>query len=109
MKVCRQVLIDNSKVFKASLTRWAESRQTVTDIQVDSITGIEVVLRVIHDKLIESSYAIQIPEIWFPIHYCCNERDIDLKKLNGWFATVIEKKELAKLDHEQMRMLLFPS
>jgi hypothetical protein len=90
MKVSRDVLINNSKVFKVALTRWAEAKQSTVDIEVDTVAGIEVVLRAIHKTLVDSSYAVSIEEIWEVIQYCKN-CEIEAEKLDAWFATSWEK------------------
>jgi hypothetical protein len=109
MRVSREVLIGNSKVFKVSLNPpWAEAKQRTVDLPVDKLDGIEVVLRAIHKTLVDASYAIGIEEIWEVIEYC-NNREIETEELEEWFDTWWGKRNRKELGIDDIRMLLTPA
>ncbi|KAF8866840.1 hypothetical protein BDZ45DRAFT_768617 [Acephala macrosclerotiorum] len=111
MKVSRQVLMDNSRPFKAEFTgkRWKETDASNIDVEIDTLISVEVVLRAIHNTLNDNMYGLGVPisEVWEAIQFC-DYRQIEVSKLNSWFAKWLERKDMKKLGHSDMKQLLFP-
>ncbi|KUJ21786.1 uncharacterized protein LY89DRAFT_637739 [Mollisia scopiformis] len=112
MKVNRQVLIDNSQVFKAMMSsdgHWKETYASTIDMEVDNIPSVEVVLRALHGTMKEELYgaSVSFPDVWEIIQFC-SYRQIEVLKLKGWFAKWLENALKVKLDHDDLKMLLFP-
>lgn len=71
IKVSHQVLIDNSQPFKAEFSgdHWAEKNTTTVDMEVDNVKSVEVILRVLHEAMIDDLYKIEIKDVWEVIQY----------------------------------------
>ena len=106
--VSRQVLIDNSSQFKALLRgKFEEANQNVIDIQEGTIKSLELWFRVLHNEMTDEMYTLPTKEVWEAIEVC-GYRDFDINKLKPWFFKWMERKEIKKLDHYEMRELLYP-
>lgn len=110
MKVSRQVLINNSRPFKVELTneRWAESHQTIVDMEVDDVASVEIAMRVLHKALSDTVYTASITQVWELVQYC-NYRELDTELFESWFAAWLAKKNLKEMKPVEMLELLTPS
>jgi hypothetical protein len=107
-RVSRQVLSDNSSYFKTLLRgAFHEAGQSVVDVRDGTINSLELVFRVIHDKMTIEMYSIPVADVWEVIEVC-NYRNVDIEEFETWFARWIRSKQQNSLDIEDMRMLLYP-
>jgi hypothetical protein len=107
-RVSRQVLSDNSSYFKTLLRgAFHEAGQSVVDVRDGTINSLELVFRVIHDKMTIEMYWIPVADVWEVVEVC-NYRHVDIKKFKTWFDKWIRNKQPSSLDTEDMRMLLYP-
>lgn len=107
-KVSRKVLVDNSSQFSRLLSSdFMEARQTSVDIKEGTAASLEVCFRVLHDKMTDEMYNIPNKEVWEVIEVC-GYRNLDITKLNGWFAKWWANKDLMAMELEEMAQLLFP-
>jgi len=118
MKVSRKVMIDNSTFFKSMLTKnWSEKAQEVVDIEISETSDVhsaELWFRVFHGNDLPSDlYKLPIKVVWEVIQYAgflqgASSTQADLTKLRTWFAGLLELKDINKLSHKELRMLLYP-
>ncbi|TVY32541.1 hypothetical protein LOCC1_G008768 [Lachnellula occidentalis] len=114
-KVSRKVMVDSSSYFKAMLSsNWAESRQSVVDIECERPTSAELWYRVFHKSLVpDSLYDIPIDMIGNVIQYGglvqeVKGSDADLEELREWFKKCLERLDLPKITTDELKMLLYP-
>lgn len=110
LTVSRKVLTENSRAFRVEFTsdRWAESSAKIIDMEVDDADAVEVVLRALHKTMTADLCTVPVEVVWETIQYCLY-REIDVSRLNDWFANWVDKKNFKKIvDVKEMSELIFP-
>lgn len=115
LKVSRKVMVESSSYFKAMLSNnWAESRQSVVDIECENPVGAELWYRVFHKSpLPNDMYDIPIDRIGNVIQYGglvqeVRGSDVDLEELYEWFEKCLERIDLPTITTDELTMLLYP-
>lgn len=105
-QVCRQVLVDNSLVFKQLLTStFAESTQSTVTLKEDAVDTMEIWFRVLHNTVVASTYDVPLSEIWNLVA-AADKYDLNIRDLNRWFAEWLKENLSSK--HWDAHQLLYP-
>ena len=85
-RVCRQILVNNSPVFKRLLTsNFAEATQSAVTLEEDAVDAMEIWFRVMHDKINANTYNVPLSEMWHLVA-AADKYDLGIHDLNDWFA-----------------------
>lgn len=85
-KVCRSTLMEHSPVFKALLSpgRFAEGEKDTVTLKEDHIISMEILLRVVHDTDLQSTFETPLEEMW-PLVLTLEKYDLDISIFQEWF------------------------
>ncbi|TVY13000.1 hypothetical protein LARI1_G008885 [Lachnellula arida] len=115
LTVSRKVMVESSSYFKAMLSNnWAESWQSVVDIECEHPVSAELWYRVFHKSPIPNDmYDIPIDMIGNVIQYGglvqeVRGSDVDLEELCKWFEKRLEGLDLLTITTDELEMLLYP-
>ncbi|MCJ1294246.1 hypothetical protein MMC34_005804 [Xylographa carneopallida] len=105
-KVCREVLMKSSKVFKTLLSsaHFMESSLTTITLEEDRVVSMEIWLRVLHNALIDNSYDVKIDKMWHLIK-AADKYSLVIKNLDPWFGKWYCRQDVNMLPAEE---LLYP-
>lgn len=94
-KVCRTTLMERSPVFRALLSpgRFIEGQQDIVTLKDDGIMSMEILLRVLHDISVETTYTTPIKEMW-PLVLAVEKYDLNIKDFQEWFEKWYEVRSL---------------
>ena len=85
-QVCRQILVNNSPVFKQLLTsNFAEAKQSTVTLEEDAVDAMEIWFRVMHDNINANTYDVPLSEMWHLVA-AADKYDLNIHDLNDWFA-----------------------
>lgn len=108
-KVCRSTLIERSPVFRALLSpgRSIEGDQNTVTLKDDDIMSMEILLRVLHDLSVETTYKTPITVMW-PLVLAVEKYDLDIMDFQKWFEGWYGAANLDRSDISVADTLLYP-
>ena len=85
-RVSRQILVNNSLVFKRLLTsNFAEATQSSVTLQEDSVDAMEIWFRVMHNNIKTKTYDVSLSEMWHLVA-AADKYDLNIHDLEDWYA-----------------------